>query len=102
MKQTFSIKKKNDKWLIFDNTEPLDIPFDDGGPEGFTKEDAIQACINLNSVQESEEEERIREARAKEFSLSSLFPPISSLPKEEEETVFDLLAGNALSVASGE
>lgn len=94
MKQTFSIKCIKGKWFIFDNTEPLDIPFDDGGEEGFTKEEVIQACINLNSVQESEEEERIREARAAEFL--SAFPPAQINPTKDEETVFDLLVGTAV------
>jgi hypothetical protein len=99
MKQTFSIKKLNGKWLIFDNTEPLDIPFDDGGEEGFTKEECIQACINLNSVPESDEEEAAREARNQAFNemIRSVVNLLrESIPNKVEETVFELLAGTAI------
>jgi hypothetical protein len=93
MKQTFSIKKQKGKWLIVDNTEPLDIPFDDGGEGGFTKEECIQTCINLNSVPESDQEEQNRETRTREFF--SMFPPAPFNSVKEEETVFDLLVGAA-------
>lgn len=101
MKQTFSIKKKNGKWLIFDNTEPSDIPFDDGGLNGFTQEECIQACINLNSVPESEEEEALREEQSLSF-LKSLRPRFEIIPINEESTLLDLLVEEASKVGDSE
>jgi len=60
MQQTFSIKRIKNKWIIVDNIDPNEI-FDDGGKEGFTREEVITACINYNIVKETPEEEKLRE-----------------------------------------